>query len=75
LFKETIFTKLFGVKFILSLYLPSVPSRRLSYTHYPTPNLCKPRCGQVADGEKGYIILSKSIDPNTKEWTPFFNSS
>ena len=28
-----------------------------------------------ADGEKGYVILSKSIDPNTKEWPLFFNSS
>jgi len=58
---------LLGVKFILSLYLSLVPSRGLSYIDYATPNLCKPRCGQVADGEKGYATLSKSIDPNTKE--------
>jgi len=57
---------LFGVKFILSLYLSLEPLRGLSNTEYVTPNLCKPWCGQVADGEKGYVILSKSIDPNTK---------
>jgi len=65
---------LFGVKFILSLYLLLAPSRGLSYKSYATPNLCELRCGQVAYGEKGYVTLSKSIDPNTKEWL-FFNSS